>query len=224
MAFPTKTSVFGRFSSLPLRTPPPPSKRKYYFYCRLAVSENQRCRTKIALHPPQIKVSHLSPDPPVALSSRSQQAGAKGGVSRQAGRGYRGTFGFRKLIALQGGVAATVTPVALDRERRGATVVVYALSSPATPRVAAVNELFQWNAWRIFDPTEIPPPPLSRDRCSNTPCRTVFPVVSQTIAATPPRLSSKMADRKPKTGLTRGVSQQRLASEAYRAIGGGRAK
>ena len=30
----------------------------------------------------------------------------------------------------------------------------------------------------------------------------------------------KMAYRKPKTGLTRGVSQKRLASEAYRAIGG----
>ena len=63
--------------------------------------------------PPQIKVSHLSPDPPVALSSHSQQAGGQGGVSRRAGGGYRGTFGFRKRIALQGGIAATVTPVAL---------------------------------------------------------------------------------------------------------------
>ena len=32
---------------------------------------------------------------------------------RRAGGGYRGTFGFRKRIALQGGVAAAVTPVAL---------------------------------------------------------------------------------------------------------------
>ena len=63
--------------------------------------------------PPQIKVSHLSPDPPVTLSSHSQQAGGQGRVSRRAGGGYRGTFGFRKRIALQGGVAATVTPVAL---------------------------------------------------------------------------------------------------------------
>ena len=38
MAFPTKNSVFGRFSSLPPR-PPPPQKRKFYFNCRLAVSE-----------------------------------------------------------------------------------------------------------------------------------------------------------------------------------------
>ena len=52
--------------------------------------------------PPQIKVSHLSPDPPVALSSHSQQAGGQGGVSRRAGGGYRSTFGFRKRIALQG--------------------------------------------------------------------------------------------------------------------------
>ena len=57
--------------------------------------------------PPQIKVSHLSLDPPVALSSHSQQAGA-----RRAGGWYRGTFGFRKRIAL-GGIEATVTPVAL---------------------------------------------------------------------------------------------------------------
>ena len=31
----------------------------------------------------------------------------------RAGGGYPGTFGFRKQIALQGGVAATITPVAL---------------------------------------------------------------------------------------------------------------
>ena len=32
--------------------------------CRIKFPQNQRCRAKIALHPPQIKVSHLSPDPP----------------------------------------------------------------------------------------------------------------------------------------------------------------
>ena len=48
----------------------------------------------------------------------------------------------------------------------------------------------------------------------------MFPVVWQTIAATPPLLSVKMAYRKPKTGLGCGVSQQKLASEAYRAIWG----
>ena len=52
------------------------------------------------------------------------------------------------------------------------------------------------------------------------PCRTVFPVVSQTIAATPPLRVHKIAYRSPKTDLTRGVSQKNLASEAYRAIGG----
>ena len=53
-------------------------------------------------------MSRLSPDPPVALSSQCSRQGV-----RRAGGGYRGTFGFRKRIALQGGVAATVTPVAL---------------------------------------------------------------------------------------------------------------
>ena len=32
---------------------------------------------------------------------------------RRAGGGYRGTLGFRKRIALQGGITATITPVAL---------------------------------------------------------------------------------------------------------------
>ena len=48
----------------------------------------------------------------------------------------------------------------------------------------------------------------------------MFPVASQTIAATPPLLSIKMAYRSPKRDLRRGVSQKKLASEAYRAIGG----
>ena len=55
--------------------------------------------------PPQIKVSHLSPDPPprsVALPLIRNRQGAKGGCRGGAGGGYRGTFGFRKWIALQG--------------------------------------------------------------------------------------------------------------------------
>ena len=59
-----------------------------------------------------------------------------------------------------------------------------------------------------------PPFRLSR------PCRTVFHVVSQTIAATPPLLSIKMVYRNPKTGLGRRASQKKLSSEAYCAIGG----
>ena len=58
--------------------------------------------------PPQIKVSHLSPDPPVALSSRSQQAGGAAGwwrVSRH--------FSVPKTDRATRGIAATVTPVAL---------------------------------------------------------------------------------------------------------------
>ena len=49
----------------------------------------------------------------------------------------------------------------------------------------------------------------------------VFPVISQTIAATPSLLSLKVAYRNPKTGLARGYRRKKqLASEAYRAIGG----
>ena len=54
------------------------------------------------------------------------------------------------------------------------------------------------------------------------PCRTIFSVISQTIAATPPLLSLlKMAYRNPKTGLGpwRGRIAEKLPSEAY-AIGG----
>ena len=50
--------------------------------------------------PPQIKVSHLSPDPPVALSSHSQQAGGAAGwwrVSRHfwVPKTDRATGGYR---------------------------------------------------------------------------------------------------------------------------------
>ena len=60
-------------------------------------------------------------------------------------------------------------------------------------------------------------PPYSE---TQYPCRTVFSVVSQTIAAIPPLLSVEVAYRNPKTGLTRRVSQKKLAPEAYGAIGG----
>ena len=45
----------------------------------------------------------------------------------------------------------------------------------------------------------------------------MFSVVSQTIAATPPLelLSLKVAYRNPKTGLTSGVSQKKVASEDF---------
>ena len=76
--------------------------------CRSKFPQNQRCRAKIALHPPKsrCRTSLRTPLPHFPLI-RSRQG------ARQAGGGYRGTFGFRKRIALQGGIAATVTPVAL---------------------------------------------------------------------------------------------------------------
>ena len=83
--------------------------------CRIKFPQNQRCRAKIALHPPKSRCcTFLWTPPPLHLPLiRSRQGAGGGGVSRQAGGGYRGTFGFWKRIALQGGVAATVTPVAL---------------------------------------------------------------------------------------------------------------
>ena len=77
--------------------------------CRIEFPQNQRCRAKIALHPPKSKCRTFLRTPPVA--GRGPRRG--GGASRRAGGGYRGTFGFRKRIALQGGVAAAVTPIAL---------------------------------------------------------------------------------------------------------------
>ena len=43
--------------------------------------------------------------------------------------------------------------------------------------------------------------------------------IADYLCYTPPYLSVKMAYRNPKTDLTREVSQKKLASEAYRAIG-----
>ena len=90
-----------------------------------------RVETPIALHSVAHRVSHQIP----AESEMSRQNRATPPKSRcrtflrtplshfplirsrqgarRAGGGYRGTFGFRKRIALQGGIAATVTPVAL---------------------------------------------------------------------------------------------------------------
>ena len=65
------------------------------------------------------------------------------------------------------------------------------------------------------DPTEISP--LSRDRCSNTPVALCF-LWYRRLSLLHPQV--KMAYRSPKTDLRRGVSQKKLASEAYRAVGG----
>ena len=77
--------------------------------CRIKFPQNQRCRAKIALHP---RVAPFSGPPCRTFLSFAAGRGPRG-VSRWAGGGYRSTFGFRKRIALQGGVATTVTPIAL---------------------------------------------------------------------------------------------------------------
>ena len=59
----------------------------------------------------------------------------------------------------------------------------------------------------LSDPTEIPPTRIAR-HLSHDPCRTIIFEVSQTIAATPPLLSIKMAEKiaVAKTDLRRRVS------------------
>ena len=81
--------------------------------CRIKFPQHQRCRAKIALHPSKSRCPTFLWTPlSHALSYDAAGRGPRGGA-RRAGGGYRGTFGFRKRIALQGGVAATVIPVAL---------------------------------------------------------------------------------------------------------------
>ena len=76
--------------------------------CRIKFLQNQRCHAKIALHPPKSRCRTFLQTPLSHFPLICSRQGAQ-----QAGGGYRGTFGFRKRIALQGGIAATVTPVAL---------------------------------------------------------------------------------------------------------------
>ena len=76
--------------------------------CRIKFPQNQRCRAKIALHPPKSRCRTFLQAPLSHFPLIRSRQGAQ-----RPGGGYRGTFGFRKRIALQGGIAATVTPVAL---------------------------------------------------------------------------------------------------------------
>ena len=63
--------------------------------------------------PPNQGIAPFSGPPCRTFLSFAAGRGPRGGGSRRASGGYRGTFGFRKRIMLQGGVAATVTPIAL---------------------------------------------------------------------------------------------------------------
>ena len=63
-------------------------------------------------------------------------------------------------------------------------------------------------------------PPLSRDRCSNTPVALCFLWCRRLSLLHPHESFLKNGLWQSKTDRTRGVSQTKLASEAYRAIGG----
>ena len=55
--------------------------RLSHIECRIKFPQNQRCRAKLRYTPRKIKVSHLSPEPPVALSSHSKRRGPRRGVA-----------------------------------------------------------------------------------------------------------------------------------------------
>ena len=76
-------------------------------------AESEMSRQNRATPPPNKGVAPSSGPPCRTFLSFAAGRVARGGVSRRAGGGYRCAFGFRKRIALQGGVAATVTPVVL---------------------------------------------------------------------------------------------------------------
>ena len=71
---------------------------------------------------------------------------------------------------------------------------------------------------RLSDPTEIPP--LSRDRCSNTPVALRSLWYRRLSLLQPPCRRLKNGLSQSKDRPNKGVSQKKLASEAYRATGG----
>ena len=76
--------------------------------CRIKFPQNQRCRAKIALQPPNQGVAPFSGPPCRTFLSFAAGRGCGGLVE-----GIAAFLGSEKRIALQGGIAATVTPVAL---------------------------------------------------------------------------------------------------------------
>ena len=70
----------------------------------------------------------------------------------------------------------------------------------------------------LSDPTEIPPYHETSIAISLSHC--VSCGIADYRCYTTTSFLKKMADRSPKTGLRGGVSQEKFASEAYRALGG----
>ena len=94
----------------------------------------------------------------------------------------------------------------------GISTASYRAPNPPKPRKVSKKSP-KSSLGPLSDPTEIPP--VSRDRCSNTPvalCSSDSCSIADHRCYTP--------YRNPKTGLTRGAPQKNLTSEVYRAIGG----
>ena len=137
--------------------------------CRIKFPQNQRCRAKIALHPPKSRCRTFLR---TALSHF---------LSFDAGRGPRGGGGLVegsavcKRIALQGGVTATVTPVAL----LCATFAVPLSSGSEAPKGPEFSRHFSPDALQLQMPNLMafftlqtfvldispPPPPTAQLKC-----------------------------------------------------------
>ena len=81
--------------------------------CRVKFPQNQRCPAKITLHPPRSRCRTLLRTPLSHFPLIRSGQGAKGECRGKLVEGIAALLGSEKRIALQGGVAATVTPVAL---------------------------------------------------------------------------------------------------------------
>ena len=83
--------------------------------CRIKFPQNQRCRAKISLHPPKSRGCTFSPDPPSHFPCLicSRQGPGGGPCRGRLLEGIAALLGSENGSRYKGGVAATVTPIAL---------------------------------------------------------------------------------------------------------------
>ena len=125
--------------------------------CRITFPQNQRCRAKIALHPPQNQGVAPFSGPPCRTFLAFAASRGSGGLVE----GIAALLGSKKRIALQMGIAATVAPVALlcATKRRNRCKILPGKSgllgltphSHAGRAEIALQGLFGRN-WRRFPP------------------------------------------------------------------------
>ena len=114
--------------------------------CRIKFPQNQRCRAKIALHPPKSRCRTFLWIPPVALSclTRSRQGGPRVGVVAAGWWRVSRHFWVPKTDRATRGVETTVTPVALHCATE---------PLPPVPDLLKTHRLFsvlRTDCWAIF--------------------------------------------------------------------------